>query len=89
VQEKIAVLKGRVKLAGSKFSRVGINPSLTKQQQARKNAAWKLYTDAKGSGKKAYWVDDNLYVDRKLVNPHTSPTPPTSPTSVTSLQVKE
>ena len=89
VQEKIAVLKGRAKLAGSKFSRVGINPSLTKQQQARKNAAWKLYTDAKGSGMKAYWVDDNLYVDRKLVNPHTSPTPPTSLTSVTSLQVKE
>ena len=53
VQERNTVLKGRAKLAGTKFGRVGINPSLTRQQQDRKNAAWSMYRDARAAGKRA------------------------------------
>lgn len=66
IGEKIAILKGRINLRNNeRFRRLGVNPDLTRQQQAKKAATWPAFVAARKDNKKSWWVDDTLFIEGK------------------------
>jgi hypothetical protein len=73
VQDKQQVLKGRKRLAQSeKFSKVGLDDSLTKLQQQERGRLWLTFKELKDAGKKPYWRGEKLFVAGSVYTPPTS-----------------